>query len=357
MSGRDGSRLPLGEFARRAAVVAVVALLVAGLAAFAWAASNALLVLFATVLFAVLLDGLTRLLLRGIRMPRRLALTLVVLFIAAVIAGIFVFGGVRVANQAPRLRHTMQQSVQRIEHKLHGMGVSPNQLKSKLGPSSQGGGADLSALFSHVHGYLSTSFEMGADVLIIIVAGIYFAASPHFYIGTPLKLVPERRRERLRVVAREIGHALRRWLIGRFVSMLSVGIVTGIGMAALHVPLAALLAIIACLMTFIPYLGTIISLVPAVLVALLNGPMTALYVLLLFLGAHALEGYVISPLIQSRTVHLAPGWLIMSQLVGGLIAGIFGILIAAPLLVTLTIVVQLLYVEDTLGDSVHVLGE
>jgi len=150
---------------------------------------------------------------------------------------------------------------------------------------------------------------------------------------------------------------LRRWMLGVFVSMLAVGILTGIGHTLLHVPLAGLLAIIAAVMTFIPYLGTIIAMVPALLVALLVGPVTVLYVLLLYLFAHALEGYLITPLVQSQTVRLAPGWLVVSELVGGLAAGIFGVLIAAPLLVTLTIIVQLLYVQDVLGDSTRTLGE
>lgn len=258
----------------------------------------------------------------------------------------------------------MQQSIQRIEHnlrdmgverKLHDMGVSPDKLK--LGSQASGGAPALSGLFSRVQGYLSTSVEMVADLFIVIVAGIYFAVRPHLYIDTPLKLVPERRRERLRIVAREVGHGLRRWLLGTFISMLVVGIVTGVGLTLLHVPLAGLLAIIAALLTFIPYLGTIISMVPALLLALLVSPITILYVLLLYLGAHALEGYLVTPMVQSRTVHLIPGWLILSQLVGGLAAGVFGVLIAAPLLVTITIIVQLLYVEDVLGDSMRVLGE
>lgn len=364
MSDADGSRLSLGEFARRAAVVAAIAVLVAGVAAFFWVVSQAWLVLFVTILFAVLLDGMTRLATRWLRLPRPLALTLAILVIIAFIGGIFAFGGLRVANEAPALQRNMQQSIQHIEHtlrgtgverKLHAMGVSPD----KLTPDSlsKGGGSAFSGVFSHVQGYLSTSVEMVADLFIIIVAGIYFAASPHFYIDTPLKLVPERRRERLRLVAREVGHGLRRWLLGTFISMLVVGIVTGIGLTLLHVPLAGLLAIIACLLTFIPYLGTIISMVPALLLALLISPTTMVYVLLLYLFAHALEGYLITPMVQSRTVHLIPGWLILSELVGGLAAGVFGVLIAAPLLVTITITVQLLYMEDVLGNSMPVLGE
>lgn len=365
MSAAEDSRLPLGEFAKRAAVVAAIAVVVAGVAAFFWVASQAWLVLFVTILFAVLLDGVTRLAMCWLRLPRPLALTLAILVIVAFLAGIFAFGGLRIASEAPALQRNMQQSMQRIEQslrgtgierKLHAMGVS----SGKLTPDSLSKGAGpgfFPGVFSHVQGYLSTSVEMVADLFIIIVAGIYFAASPHFYIDTPLKLVPARRRERLRLVAREVGHGLRRWLLGTFISMLAVGIVTGIGLTLLHVPLAGLLAIIACLLTFIPYLGTIISMVPALLLALLVSPTTMVYVLLLYLFAHALEGYLVTPMVQSRTVRLIPGWLILSELVGGLAAGVFGVLIAAPLLVTITITVQLLYMEDVLGDSMRVLGE
>lgn len=364
MSGADDSRLPLAEFAKRALVVAAIAVLVAGVAAFVWAVSDALLVLFVAILFAVLLDAMTRLAMRWLHLPHPLALTLAVLVIIAFLGGIFAFGGFRVANEVPALRRNMQQSIQRIdaqfrgtsvEHKLHEMGVNPASLKP--GSASGSGGAVLSGVFSHVQSYLSTSVEVVADAFIVIVAGIYFAASPPSYIETTLRLVPERRRERLRLVAREVGHGLRRWLLGVFVSMAAVGVVTGIGLTLLHVPLAGLLAIIATLLTFIPYLGTIISMVPALLLALLVSPVSVLYVLLLYLGAHALEGYLVTPMVQSRTVHLIPGWLILSELVGGLAAGVFGILIAAPVLVTITIVVQMLYVEDVLGESMRLLGE
>jgi predicted PurR-regulated permease PerM len=345
--------MPLTEFAKRVAIAAAIVLVVLGLAYFFRVVSEALLVLFAAILFAVMLDGLTRLLRFGVKLPRSLALTIVVLGVFICVGAILIAGSARVAGQAPELRHSLQQSSHRIEHRLRGLGV--NSTKLTKGMSSK---VDrLSALVSHVHGYLSTSFSMAADLLIVLVAGIYFAANPGFYTGAPIRLLPQRRRERMRAAFREVGHALRRWLIGRFASMLAVGLVTGVGLTLLNVQLAVLLAVIAALLTFIPYLGTIISLIPAVLVGLLTGPLTALYVLLLYLGAHALEGYVLSPLIQSRTVHLAPGWLILSQLVGALSAGVFGILIAAPLLVTLTILVQLLYIEDVLGDKVHVLGE
>lgn len=364
MAGEDRPPLTGPALAKRTAIVAVVAAVVLGLAVFSWVVSAAWLVLFIAILFAVLLDGMTRLAMRWLHLPRPLGLLLAILLLTACIAGVFAFGGLRVASEAPQLRRSLQNSIQRIQHQLRGSEVEHKLHDIGIGAGKSGSGSTsakampaVSAIFSRVQGYLSNSVEVVADLFIVIVAGIYFAAAPGFYIDTVLRLVPERRRDRLRVVAREVGHGLRRWLLGVFVSMLAVGIIAGIGLTLLHVPLAALLAIIATILTFIPYLGTIISTVPALLIALLVSPTTMLYVLLLYLFAHAVEGYVVTPLIQSRTVRLAPGWLILAQLVGGLVAGVFGVLVAAPLLVTVTIIVQLLYVEDVMGDTTRTLGE
>jgi predicted PurR-regulated permease PerM len=313
------------------------------------------LVIFAAILFAVMLNGLTRPLSRWTRLPHGAALALVTVGIAVLLAGIVAVGGFRVSGQASELRHDMQQSVGHIRDKLHDMGISSGS--QNFQSLSKQAVPHLSKFFGHMNGYLSASFDMIADLFIIVVAGIYFAANPPFYIGTFAKLLPKRRRKRVYEVTEHVGHALRRWLIGRFVSMLSVGVLTGIGLTLLHVKLALLLAIIGMLFTFVPYIGTLISLIPAVLLAVLSSPMTAIYVVILYLGAHTLEGYVISPLIQARTVHLAPGWLILSQLLGGLAAGLFGVLVAAPMMVTLTVIVQMLYVEDVLGDSPRILGD
>src|SRR5699024_11063743 len=99
-----------------------------------------------------------------------------------------------------------------IQHQLQDMGFNLGELNMRS--ASQGKLPGLSGLFSNVGSYLSTSVEMVTNVLIIIVAGIYFAASPHFYVNTVVMLVSRRRRARLRAVGREAAHALRRWLIG-----------------------------------------------------------------------------------------------------------------------------------------------
>ncbi len=309
-----------------------------------------------------MLHGLAARLVYWTRLPQRIALAVVVVGLALVLICVVLFGSMKMAGQRGALQNNLERSVVHIRHQLKKLGLGG--VFGDVDQSSSSTNAPLSnimpsveTIFGHLRTTLSTSVAMLADAFVIVVAGIYFASTPRFYTEALVRLAPRRKRARLLEVGGEIAHGLRRWFIGQFVSMVSVGVFTTVGLVLLDVKLAVLLGIIAGLLTFIPYLGTIISVIPAVLIALLSGLFTALYVVLLYLGAHTLEGYLIMPLVQSRAVHLAPGWLILAQLLGGLAAGIFGVLIAAPVMVVLTITVQMLYMEDVLGEEVHVLGE
>jgi predicted PurR-regulated permease PerM len=353
MSGADGTASGR-SLAARATVVLGIALLAALLAGFFWFVSHGVLVVFTAVVVAVVLDGLTGVICRYTRLHRALGMAVAVLLITAGLTALLWTAGVRMAGQAPELRASLEQSVGDLERRLRQMGI---------GPEVFGGSADSGSLIEGTVARLLTSrasvsetLRALADVLVIIVAGIYFAAQPRLYTETVVKLFPVQRRNRLRQVLRALAKALRHWMAGRMAAMVAVGTMTTIGMLLLDVRLAVLLGFIAGILTFIPYLGAIISLIPAVLIALLSGPATALYVTLLFFGAHLLEGYILTPLIQEETVHLAPGWLIVGQAFGFLLAGVFGMAMATPVAVVVTVVVQMLYVQDVLGDHVRLLG-
>ena len=122
------------------------------------------------------------------------------------------------------------------------------------------------------------------------------------------------------------------------------------GLSLLGVPLALILGIIAGLLDCIPYVGPLRAGVPAVLIALSVDPQLALYTVLLFLGIQMVHGYVLQPLIDSHTVRIAPGLIIVMQLVFGTIFGFAGIALATPLTATLMVLIKMLYVEDILGD-------
>lgn len=343
----------LAAFAQRCAIVAGMALLTFGVAAFLWTVGRGLMVVFTAVLLAVALSGLARLLCTYLRLPWGLALTVAVSAVVILSIGVLMLGGVRVAQQAPELAAGLHQAVTVIQEKLRDLGVTTKD----LGLTSAGGIGSLKIGAKLFERHISTSMTLMTDTVVILVAGVYFAVNPGVYVRTIALLIPQHRRARFQEVAQEARNGLWRWLLGRFVAMLSVGVLTGVGLWLLGVNLALLLGVIAGALTFIPYLGSVISLIPAVLIGLLHSPMTAVYVALLFLCAHLLEGYVLSPLVQQHAVHLAPGWLITGQLLGGLLGGVFGVMIATPLLVVAAIVTQMLYIEDVLGEKVRILGE
>ncbi|MEO6828966.1 MAG: AI-2E family transporter [Acidobacteriaceae bacterium] len=120
-----------------------------------------------------------------------------------------------------------------------------------------------------------------------------------------------------------------------------------IGLWALGVPLAFTLGLFTGVMIFIPYLGALLSEIPAVLVALGISPMTAVYVLILYLGVHAIEGYVLTPLVQRRAVRLMPVLTILAQFFMWLVAGVLGVAIAAPLAAVGLVLVKRLYLHES----------
>jgi predicted PurR-regulated permease PerM len=145
--------------------------------------------------------------------------------------------------------------------------------------------------------------------------------------------------------------------MGRMASMTMVGLLTYIGLSLIGVPLSLALGIVTGILEFVPYLGPILALIPTVLVALLESPVLALYVMPVYGAVQFAESYLITPLISARAVSIPPAYLIMVQVVGGVLAGAIGVLLSEPLVVVIAIIVQMLYIEDTLGDSVRVMGE
>jgi predicted PurR-regulated permease PerM len=134
--------------------------------------------------------------------------------------------------------------------------------------------------------------------------------------------------------------------------MVIIGLLTGIGLWLLGIPLVFTLAGIAGLLVFIPVIGPILSAVPAILVAFLVGPMHALYVGLLYLGIQQFESNLILPPIQRFMISLPPVLLILAMTVMYKLAGILGLFLAAPLTAAVIVIVRMVYVDDVLeADS------
>lgn len=197
-------------------------------------------------------------------------------------------------------------------------------------------------------GVFSSTLGVLANLLIIIITGIYLAANPSSYKNGFVQLFAPTYRVRLSQVLDQCYETLSNWLLSRFISMVVVGVATAIGLALLGIPLPIVLAIIAAFLNFIPNLGPYLALIPALPLAYLEGPDKALYVFLLYTSIQTIEGYILTPMLDKRLVSMPPALLLFGQVLLGILVGISGILFASPLIAVLLVIVKELNIKDYL---------
>lgn len=338
----------LTDLARRAAVVAGVVLLLVGLVVGAGYAFDVLMLAFAGVLFAVVLRTAADFLHRRTGLGDKASLAAAVLLLIAGVVGLGWFIGPQVADQADELRRTLPRSVEKLTGTLGryewGRWVLDNAPEpGDVVPRRRD-------LLARITGVVSTALGAVGAVFVVFFIGLYLAAQPRMYAEGVVRLVPVGKRDRAREVMGEIGAALRWWLLGKLVAMVFVGVLVWLMLSALGVPFALTLGVIAALLTFVPNFGPVISAIPAVLLALMDGPATALWVVALFTAIQGVESYVLTPLIQQNTVSLPAALTITTQLMMGVFVGGVGLALATPLTLVAVVLVRTLYVRDLLGD-------
>lgn len=311
------------------------------------------LVFFAGVMFAIMLTGLSSLVQRYLPLPYGWSLFLVCLLLVALVAGTGILLGPQVGQQLTELTQRLPEAVDRVARQLKQYDWFGQILQQMPKPEQ----AADPQLIARLAGLFSTAFGVVFNLVVIVFVGLYLAVNPRLYMNTVLRLVPPAGRPRGQQVLETMAHAMTRWLVGRLVTMLFIGVGTTIALLLVGVPLAFSLGLIAGILNFIPYLGPVLSAIPAVLIAFAEGPQMALYVVLIYIGVQTVESYVLDPLVERRSVYIPPGFQIPLQLMAGVLAGFLGVLLATPLVVIATIAVQMLYLEDVLGDSPRIVGE
>jgi predicted PurR-regulated permease PerM len=336
------------NMARRQVVLMAIALTAVALI-LVWIAHHVLLVLFAGVLFGVFLNGLAIWTQKGLRCSYGWALAAIVLALTVLATGGVWLLTARVAAQASQLAESLPKALEHLQIWMAGSDWG-QQVLSRL-PAPKDLLPDDSHMFSRATGIFSSALGVLANFVIILFVGLYTAMNPQTYARGITALFPLPRRGRIREVIGTLHLTLRRWLLGRLALMALNGIVTTVALWLLGVPLALTLGLISAALNFIPNLGPIIAAVPAVLIALLQSPAQALYVLMLYIGYQSIDGYLLTPMVSARTVSLPPAMTISAQVLMGVLFGTLGLLLATPLTACLLVIVQMLYVEDALGDK------
>lgn len=185
-----------------------------------------------------------------------------------------------------------------------------------------------------------------ADLALVIVAGVYFAAQPSLYRDGLLKLIPAGSRGRVEEAVEEAGTSLGKWLVGTGLAMLGMGALIAVGAFFLGLPAPLALGLVAGLAEFVPIIGAIVSAIPGLLLASTQGAHTALLTLVFYVVAHQFEGHILIPLIQRRVVAVPPALTLFSVLAFGLLFGPLGVMLATPLAVVVLVMIKRLYLRE-----------
>jgi predicted PurR-regulated permease PerM len=333
---------PLRDFAFKIAVA--IGLL--ALALLLWRLMEALLLLFAAGVLAIALTSLTRALERITPLRRAWALGATAAGLLIALAAFFALIGWRIADQVGPLTHAIASAWSQLRESLHTTPAGQVVLRILAeAPASVG-----ASLTTGLHAATGT-VGLLADVVLVVFIGLFLAADPVLYRRGALRLAPQALRARFAETLDALGAALRRWLAGVLVSMICIGLITGVGLWLLGIPLALSIGFLAGLMEFVPYLGPIASAIPAILIAFARGPVPAVEVLALYILVHVVEAYVLVPLIQRRAVALPPALGLIAVVIFGILFGLPGVIFAHPLMVTVMVLVEKLYLEPSaLGE-------
>ncbi|HEY0837323.1 MAG TPA: AI-2E family transporter [Azospirillum sp.] len=315
------------------------ALIVAGVVALCYLLlqiSHAVLLAFAGVLFAILLRRVAGLLKRLTGLSEMWGLAGILLTLLAVVVGGGWLMGAWALAEVSQLSEQIGRAIEQL----------PSEIREQI--TKEGGvGPWLNRLRQIAP---SVVYFLGDAVIVLFIA-LYVAATPEVYRRGLVLLVPPAGHTRAYEVLDTLGDTLWKWLIAQFIAMAIVGALTTAGLMLLGIPAALGLGLLAMLLEFIPFIGPILAAAPALLIAFTQDPQTALWVALLYLAIQQAEGQLVTPLVQKRIVDLPPAVTIGAITVGGLLFGLLGMFLAAPLAVTVLVLVNMLYIEDKLGED------
>ncbi|HKR27590.1 MAG TPA: AI-2E family transporter [Acidobacteriaceae bacterium] len=293
-----------------------------------WNGRYILLLLFAGIVGAVLLSRPTEWVQSKLRIRRIPALIIVLVAISAVLGGLAALRGAALLQQLGTLQTDIPQAAQEIMTRLNGQPWG-RWLTSELTNSARSSDG-LTYAISGLRSVMTQTALTLAGLVVVLFTSIFVAAEPQFYLRGLRRLTPVRHRVLLELGLEKAKAGLEAWLMAKLLSMVVIGVMVAAGLWILRVPLPGTLGVIAGILTFIPNLGPVVSVIPAALLAFAISPARGALTLALFGLVHFLEGNVVTPLAERKIVTLPPAVTLTLQLLLASVTGAMGIAMAAP---------------------------
>lgn len=324
--------------------------LIVGVLYILWQIRQVLMLVFAAVVFATVINKLVQQLVKvGIKRGIAVAIALLMIACLLILAAWFVIPAL--IDRLPEYTLFSEEGFDQLQVWYTNIaGMLPGNTLSDL---------DLADLLSRLTQWspnligrlvalFTNSLDFGLNFLLVLVTTIMLLASPSSYRRVLLLAFPKFYRTRADNILSQCESSLSGWAFGIVFEMMVITLFSGIGLALIGVPLPTVNALIAGLLTTIPNVGPALSVVPPALIGLAVEPWMAVAVVALYFVIQQFEGLVLTPLVMKQQASLLPAITLVAQVISAIFFGFLGLFLALPLVIVIQIWAKELLVKDIL---------
>jgi len=285
--------------------------------------------------------------------PRGIAIAIVVIaLLALLVVGAIVLVPLAVsqlaslAEQAPRLLDEAYAWARRVVENLAARGLLDTTPDEAMADLQQTGAQRVNGLLGDVvtRAFDTLSGTVGGvftTLSVILIAAYLLADGERFKLGC-IRFLPVQYRDDALVLFSDVIDALSRYLSGLLVSLTFQGVASTVALTLLGVPFAILLGIWTAIGAIVPFIGSYIGGIPATIVAFTVSPTVGILTALAYVLINFVDGNLIAPRVQGNAIRVSPLFVFLAVIAGGQIAGIWGALMAVPILAVVRVVFDFL---------------
>lgn len=312
----------------------------------AWRASDLLLLAFGSLLGAVMFRSAARMIQQlGVR-NWRIALGLGTLLVLTVFGGMLYLLTVQFGTELAAMLGNLPGTLEKIER---GLSVNPvGRAVVQAGEAAAGGSKIADSLSELVRG----AGEIMLNLVIVIVGAMFIAGNPGPYRNAVVLMTPRPARQTMERALNEMSFALRLWLKAKLISMGMMTLVIGGCLWWAGLESWAALGLLGGLSEFVPYVGPVVAMLPAIGLAAAVGGDVLWRTLVAFLVVRVIEGWLLTPFVNRTVVNIPPALTLFTILAVGAVFGVYGVFFAGALLVVAFVGVREFYLRDTLGEDI-----
>lgn len=307
---------------------------------------NLLILAFGAILGAIVIHAIAEILTIRLRVPERASVGGAIVLVLAVIGLLGWLFGVEFRSQVNLLVVRLPGLIDQLAVY---MGQSP--VGQKIVDAVRAAYAG-SRVAQDIGGLAAGAGELILNALLLLVGAIFFAVDPKVYERGFLLLMPRSQRAIVEDALADVASTLRLWLRAQLIQMTTMGVLVGVGLWLVGVPSAPALALLTGLSEFVPYVGPLAAMLPALGLAATAGTHEIVGTLIVFAAVRLIQTNLVTPYVTSRVIAIPPAVTLFAILAVGSIFGLFGLFFSAAIIVVVFTLIRSLYLREVLGEPI-----